>query len=663
MDENVSFLKKCVIFLAALYRKGKYVVKVSIRFLIRTCKRIRRFVVRTAKKTGRFVVRTERKMGRFIIRTFKRMGRFVVRTAKKTSRFVTRTIKKTGRFIVRTAKKMGRFIIRTARKVKRFFVRLFRKIKRAFKRLFGAIRQPYRIKNWIQRRIKRFKQFGPEKRAIKIREKKHRKDFLETLLPILDAMPTSNGSKYYQKFDVKIAIVADEFLYDSFKDSAEFIYITPDNYKEYIEEVEFLFVASAWRGLNNEWRQMGTANTENNEKIHEVINAFKALGKTVVFYSKEDPPNYEHFLPIAQQCDIIFTTCAEKVDDYKRDCKNENVHTLEFCINPEFHNPIGMRNPNKKDAVFFAGSWMLKYPERVKSLEMMLDAVLCAGKELVIADRNFSRNNINYFFPAKYHEYTTKEIPHSYLQKVHKLYDWAVNINSITESKTMFANRVYELQANGCLMLSNRSVGVEEKFDEVIIVNNPEEVINVFDKYTKDDIYMHQITGVRRVMTDETGFDRVKKILDVVGYDVEVKKRSVLVIAEVLSDDVISMFEAQTYPNKKLIQMDDLTPEIYLKYDIVTRWNNISKYEKFYLEDMINAFKYTDCKYITKNSYIKAGQLVGNVEHDYVEHFDNYAATIFWRKDMDYAEFLKLNCGCDMSNGYSIDRFNYCQFD
>ena len=80
------------------------------------------------------------------------------------------------------------------------------------------------------------------------------------------------------------------------------------------------------------------------KELFEMIAYFKKLGKKVVFYSKEDPINYEKFVDIAAQCDYIFTTAVEKVKDYKRDCNNENVFVLEFGVNPLYHHPIGMRN-------------------------------------------------------------------------------------------------------------------------------------------------------------------------------------------------------------------------------------------------------------------------------------------------------------------------------
>lgn len=556
-------------------------------------------------------------------------------------------------------------LIRKSREKERKIIRKTREKERKGRRksaiyMRGRVVTLFSPAAWIKL-LGRIKREAFTQKEINLRNSKYRADYLEKLLPILDMMPVSNGSKYYEKFSISIAIIADEFLFDAYKDMADFQYITPDNYRDYINKVDFLLVASAWRGLHNEWRLMATEGTENNRIVHECIEAYKSAGKTVVFYSKEDPPNYEHFLPIAKKCDVIFTSCVEKVEDYKLDCKTDNVHVMEFCINPVFHNPIGICNDYRTDGVFFAGSWMIKYPERIIALEKMLDGVLETDNELIIADRNFSQNNLTYFFPRKYYPYIVKEIPHDYLQKVHKLYSWAININSITDSETMFANRVYELQANGVLMLSNYSVGVEKKFPEVIIVNKKQQVKQVLNKYSHEEMYEHQIAGVRRVMTGETNYDRICSLLEILHFQVERTSRSILVVADYVTEKVRTMFESQSLENKELISFEELDKEEYYKYDMVARWNSQDQYDRYYLEDMANGFKYTACDYITKESYYMRDSLVRGREHDYVTCISNPDATIVWSASVPYETFKLLDAGMSLENGYSIDHFNYVQ--
>src|SRR5699024_6336591 len=123
-----------------------------------------------------------------------------------------------------------------------------------------------------------------------------------------------------------------------------------------------------------------------------LLNAYNDLDIPTVFYSKEDPVNYDKFLSIAKECKYIFTSAKEVINDYKKYTGNQNVGFLEFGINPLYHNPIGKRleKTSNKD-VIFAGSWMEKYPERNREAATMFDGVIKSKFNLNIIDRNYDR--------------------------------------------------------------------------------------------------------------------------------------------------------------------------------------------------------------------------------------------------------------------------------
>ncbi len=486
----------------------------------------------------------------------------------------------------------------------------------------------------------------------------------ERISSLLEQIPESNGSKYYVPYEVSVAIVADEFLYRSFQGTADFRYVTPDNYKEICEETQLLLIVSAWRGLHQEWRWMGTQGTPANTAVHEMISYYHKKGRAVIFYSKEDPPHYDHFLPIARRCDVIFTSAAEKIASYMQDCQTKRVYLLEFGIHPVCHNPIGCRAAKRQNEVIFSGSWMKKYPERVREQRMIFDGVLASGRKLKIIDRNYEQNNHAFLFPAKYYKYISPSIGHRELQKVHKLYDWAVNVNSVTDSKSMFANRVYELQANGNLLLSNDSVGISRKFAGVKIVHAKQDVCEWLNAYSEEELYLQQIAGVRCVMTGETTFDRVGSMLSAIGFAVSQPVRTVAVLVEDMSEQLKQDFENQTYADKRLIEWNaDTAPLDFVDTcDMIAFWSKDSRYGKFYLEDMIDAFKYTNSCYITKNSYFENGTLREGVEHNYTSVIHNVFATVFWKDAVDYWEIrrrMRQEKSVYAAHGYSADHFHY----
>ncbi|WML58599.1 glycosyltransferase [Neobacillus sp. PS2-9] len=495
---------------------------------------------------------------------------------------------------------------------------------------------------------------------LKKRDKLSDTTFFDKVKPLLDQIPESNGSRYYDKIKANIGIIADEFLYNSFKDVAEFKYIERDNYKKHSGSLDVLLIVTAWKGLNLEWKGLGNPNIKKHrEDLYKIIEFYRSQGTKIVFYSKEDPVNYHIFIDIAKKCDYIFTTAEEKLEDYRRECQNENVFVLEFGINPRYHNPIGIKMAPKQREVLFTGSWYEKYPHRHVDTRMLFDGVIDAGRDLKIIDRNYELKLMQYFFPEEYLKYVSPSIEHSYLQKFHKIFDWAINLNTVKESNTMFANRVYELQALGNILLSNYSVGVNNKFPNVFLVNDQKEVNDIINRFSEEDVFEHQVRGIRRVMTHETSFHRIHHLLEKVGLDFPVQERKVAVIAASKSGTIEEMFNQQTYPNKELFLESQISEEQLQDYDFVAFFDESKLYGEFYLEDMINAFKYTNSDFVTKDAYYAGDSLIKGVEHNYTTSMKDKYRTVFWSKAYTLKDLMGFNSPATLPNGYSIDRFEF----
>ncbi len=481
--------------------------------------------------------------------------------------------------------------------------------------------------------------------------------FLQRMNDKINQIPESNGSRYYGTIPYKIGIIADEFLYRSYVDVANFFYITPEDYKY---DIDVLFIATAWKGIHNEWKGVGNVNNiEMRNKLFHIIDYYKKLGKKIVFYSKEDPSNYYVFLEIAERCDYIFTTAEECVEHYKEDTGVSKVAVLDFSINPIQFNPIGIQM-FKYNEVLFAGTWWnKKYPERKEDMETIFQNVLKAGKDLKLIDRNYSMGNPDYFYPERYLKFVSPEVSHATLQKIHKMYSWSINVNSIKNSNTMFAGRVYELQALGNLIISNHSKGMEDKFPEVIVEDGLGKSVDELTKYSAEKIYEKRIDGVRRVMTGETTYDRVNFIMDFIGEEtVNLEKKIGIVIPKENETELSAMARAQSYKNKEIIKKSDLNQEAYERYDMIAFFDSDSEYSQFYIEDMVNGFKYTDCDFITKKAYFEGNRLIGGVEHDFVDGYDEIGRTVFWRSSYTLDELLNRKNSVDKM-GYCIDHFNY----
>lgn len=543
----------------------------------------------------------------------------------------------------------------------------YKKLKRGIKNILKTVKKSIsRKKNKLNRDLVRLKNSHFLRKNINkllqfcICDNK----YFERVKGEVEIIPDSNGCRFYERYDTKIGIIADEFLYNSYKDVALFYPVTPTNYMEVAGQTDVLLVVSAWRGLDNEWQKMYKEGTETNTALNKVIDTYKKAEKKVVFYSKEDPPNYEVFLSIAGKCDFIFTSAKEKIESYKEDCSNENVNCLKFGINPLYHNPIGINVNKKNREVIFSGSWVKKYPERIKEQGIIFDGVLSGKYKLRIIDRCYERNEWSFFFPIKYYKYISPSIKHEYLQKVHKLYDFAINVNSVQNSETMFANRVYELQANGNILISNDSTGVKNEFSTVEIVHSKEQVKDFLKNIKEEEIQKRKVESIRSVMSNHTTFDRVGELLTICGFEAKQKQRNVLIVAKEVDEKTEKMFSMQTYKYKRLCSFAELPTEVE-DCDMFCFWDGRSQYGEHYLEDMINAFKYTACDYITKNNYLSNKNMTGTIEreHIYTDCIDNIYATVFWYSNEVFSMISR--CIEDgkksivMPNGYSIDHFEY----
>ena len=67
-------------------------------------------------------------------------------------------------------------------------------------------------------------------------------------------MPVSNGSRFYEKSELKIGIVCDIFFYESIFAAAHFVPLHSGSWQETLEReaIDVLLFVTTWRGLDEE---------------------------------------------------------------------------------------------------------------------------------------------------------------------------------------------------------------------------------------------------------------------------------------------------------------------------------------------------------------------------------------------------------------------------
>ena len=94
----------------------------------------------------------------------------------------------------------------------------------------------------------------------------------------------------------------------------------------------------------------------------------------------------------------------------------------------------------------------------------MFDWVLDQGLELEIYDRLSAEDKPDRQYPERYRPYIHQGVPYEDTGQVMAGAGYVININSVRDSQTMFARRVFEAMACGRMIISNESMGMRELF-------------------------------------------------------------------------------------------------------------------------------------------------------------------------------------------------------
>ncbi|MBF8647508.1 glycosyltransferase [Pseudomonas pudica] len=390
----------------------------------------------------------------------------------------------------------------------------------------------------------------------------------ENYLKLPAALPTSEHSRttLLRQADqpvsrLKVACVMDEFTFGSYRYECDLMPLTPANWKAEIEGFgpELLFIESAWRGKDDLW---GSKVGHNGQELQDILAWCRQNKVPTVFWNKEDPVHFETFLTTAKQFDHVFTTDIDCIHRYKGALGHDRVYLLPFACQPALHNPIELYE--RKDAFCFAGAYYARYPERTRDLGNFV-CELPKFRPLEIFDRNFGKNDVNYQFPAEYQPYIVGTLPFEKIDTAYKGYRYAINLNSIKQSQSMFARRVFELLGCNTLTVSNFSRGVRLLFgDLVVTTDNGEEMLRRLQLLAEDPLNADKLrlAALRKVMQEHTYTQRLDYVMSkVTGTAKAQRLPEIVVIGEAQDREQFDLLRAnldrQTYSQVRMIVISD----------------------------------------------------------------------------------------------------------
>lgn len=315
--------------------------------------------------------------------------------------------------------------------------------------------------------------------------------------------------------------IMDEFTTGCFEQDINLIQPRPDNWYALAEKYkpEFFFIESAWKGNYGSWqyRVADYANKPGQEIAH-ICQYAQEKGIPTLFWNKEDPVHHQKFMCSAKLVDHIFTTDANMKDSYQAKTGNTNVNALPFAAQPALHKPSPLAG--RKPRACFAGSWYgNRHAERGDSMRWLLQAANRYG--LDIFDRNYGTGIFP--FPEEYQGGIKGSLPYKELCDEYSRYRVFLNVNSVTESPTMFSRRVFELMACGTPVVSTYAKGIENLFesDAVWLVHSQEEADEALRILMTDDTEWRRrsLAGIREVFAKHTYAHRLNDIFDRLGIE------------------------------------------------------------------------------------------------------------------------------------------------
>lgn len=517
---------------------------------------------------------------------------------------------------------------------------------------------------------------------------------------------------------LRAVTLLDEFSEECLRDEIRVTPLSRAGWRQQLDpkETDCLLIEAAWSGNRGTWA--GTIHALGDERGSDLRAVFKCcreLGIPTVFWNKEDPAHFDRFLNAAREFDHVLTTDQACVDRYRTELVHDRVALLPFAAQPRIHHPVRLHS--RIPRVAFCGSWGAKeYPARARWLRLVLEEPLRSGV-LDIYDRHAASHEPDKRFPDKYQSAVVGPLPYlALIEQAYRRYAVMLNVNSVTDSDTMMARRVFEMAACGAPIISTPSKAIEALLPSVVRTIRTESELRVaLEDLLGDPLKALACSaqGVRLIHSRHTYRHRVDQIRGYLGLPaVERSRPSVAVICVSRRPEriahVASQIMAQCCENVEVVVVCDASqreeevrrvfsthrhltvlmssPQTSLAQatnlalastaaDIIAKFDDDDYYGPNYLADALLAFDYSVAAVVGKASHfvhLEASNQLFYYHQGYDYQFTNHlhGATLVWdRRRTGHLSFPEQDIDADVgflaqvrrSGGrlLSLDPFNF----
>lgn len=545
----------------------------------------------------------------------------------------------------------------------------------------------------------------------------------DNLREVFPAAPRSGRGPVFD--GLRVGTVLDEFSAESFAYEWDTVPLKRNGWSSQLDLVDFVFIESAWNGNGGEWKFKLTGTAGPSSEVTELLAQCRQRGIPSIFWNKEDPPHFDDFLPLAKLFDVVFTSDARLVNEYRKHLGHDRVAPLAFAAQPAIHSPVRPAHNFAARDIAFAGMYFThKFPERRAQMDLLLGAADNVSPRMKHGLEIYSRflgDDERYQFPGALAERVVGSLPYRNLLTAYKNYKVFLNVNSVVDSPSMCARRIFEITAAGTPVITTPSAATKEFFpqSELPQPESQEEAELVLRAFVRSSELRDRTVHLaqRRIWKKHTYTHRAMSIMDSVGieYRNPIPKSVSVVVSTNRPEhlyNVLETYAAQRLENRELIIVQHgfvSSPELRsraselgienltlleasgldslgacLNYgieaasgDVIAKMDDDDIYGEHYLADQLSALRYTNADLVGKQAHYLHLRNRDIVMCRFPEREHRFTDLVMGPTLMGSRELFQRNPFADRTLGedtdlqrrlvsdgariYSADRFNFVQ--
>ena len=386
-------------------------------------------------------------------------------------------------------------------------------------------------------------------------------------LSLTELFPEQPRSSRRPIFDeIRAGVILDEFSAESFGYEWTLVPLSRADWNRQLDDLDFVFIESAWNGNGGEWKYQLTGDSGLKPDVIALLDECRRRELTTVFWNKEDPPHYDDFLPLAKRCDVVFTSDVRLIPKYRVELGHDRVDVLPFAAQPAIHSPARPARGFAARDIAFAGMYFAhKFPERRAQMDLLLGAAEAVSNRMDFGLEIFSRflgDDERYQFPDGLADRVVGSLPYRSLLTAYKHYKVFLNVNSVVDSPSMCARRIFEISASGTPVVTTPSAATKRFFeqDEVPQPETKSDAEWTLRALVRSQELRSRIVhkAQRRIWNEHTYSHRAMTVMKSIGVDFDDPLRTT--VSAVVSTNrrehlshVIETHAAQSFAGKQLI--------------------------------------------------------------------------------------------------------------